>query len=68
MAASSASLRADSSRLPGERSGLKQYYETLRERWWLVLLCTLVTFFAAVIYVAVAPRSYTARAWLWGAR
>ncbi|HUJ35343.1 MAG TPA: AAA family ATPase [Solirubrobacteraceae bacterium] len=46
----------------GERSGLRRYYATLRERWWVVALCTVVTLAAAAIYVAVAPRTYTGEA------
>jgi Mrp family chromosome partitioning ATPase len=46
----------------GERSGFKRYYETLRERLWLIAACTVVTLAAAAVYVSVAPRSYTAEA------
>ncbi len=45
-----------------DRSGFRSYIATLRERWWVVLLCTVVTLVAAATYVAAAPRSYTAEA------
>ena len=48
--------------MPGDRAGFRRYWTTLRERWWLVLLCTVVTLVAAAIYVAVAPRTYTGEA------
>jgi capsular exopolysaccharide synthesis family protein len=48
--------------MSGDRAGFRRYWATLRERWWLVLLCTVVTLAAAAIYVAVAPRTYTAEA------
>jgi capsular exopolysaccharide synthesis family protein len=39
-----------------------RYYRVLREHLWLVALCTAVTLFAAIVYVAVAPRTYKAEA------
>jgi Mrp family chromosome partitioning ATPase len=53
---------ASASRARGERSGFKRYYETLRERVWVIVACTVVTIAAAAIYVSVAPRTYTAQA------
>ncbi len=45
-----------------ESTGLAQYYATLRAHVKLILLCMIVTFAAAVAYVKLAPKSYTATA------
>jgi capsular exopolysaccharide synthesis family protein len=46
---------------PEEELGLKRYVETIRERWVLVAVATLVTTAAAVAYVLTAPKSYEAQ-------
>ena len=45
-----------------EAHGLKRYYQTLRERAWLVILCVVIAVGATAIYVATATRTYTADA------
>src|SRR5438270_13856709 len=42
--------------------GFKRYYETLRERLWLVIGCVVLTTALSVAYVATAPRKYRATA------
>jgi capsular exopolysaccharide synthesis family protein len=43
---------------PAEQVGLQRYAETLRERAWLILLLTVLTTAAAVLYVLVAAKTY----------
>lgn len=43
-----------------EDQGLTRYVHTLRERWWLVLACLLVTTTIAVVYVQAADKVYKA--------
>lgn len=45
-----------------EELGLKRYLETIRERWILVVVSTVVCFAVAVLYVAVAQKQYSAEA------
>jgi capsular exopolysaccharide synthesis family protein len=45
-----------------EQQTLPRYLTTLRERGWLVVLCTLVCALAAIAYVAVADKVYKASA------
>ena len=45
-----------------EAHGIKRYYETLRERAWVVVLCVVVALAATAAYVITAPRKYTADA------
>ncbi|MGI8557169.1 MAG: Wzz/FepE/Etk N-terminal domain-containing protein [Solirubrobacteraceae bacterium] len=47
-----------------EPSGFKRYYQTIRHHLGLIAACIAVTLLAAVAYVQVAPRSYTAEAQL----
>lgn len=46
----------------GTSTGVGRYLATLRAHVKLILLCVLVTFVAAVAYVKLAPKSYTATA------
>ena len=46
----------------GEPAGVARYYQTLRSHVKLIVLCVIVTLAAAVAYVKVAPKSYTATA------
>lgn len=46
----------------GGPSALARYLQTLRSHVKLIVACTVVTLAAAVVYVKVAPRSYTATA------
>lgn len=43
---------------PQEDEGLKRYLVTLRERWWLVVACVLVTTAVAIVYVQTASKVY----------
>ena len=45
-----------------EQEGIGRYAQTLRERWWVVALCLLLTTGAAIAYVAASPKSYEAEA------
>jgi receptor protein-tyrosine kinase len=47
---------------PEEELGLKRYLQTIRERWVLVVVATLVCFLVAVLYVAVATKTYRGQA------
>jgi tyrosine-protein kinase len=47
---------------PEEELGLKRYLETIRERWVLVVVSTLVCALVAIAYVAVATKTYKAEA------
>ncbi len=52
---------------PGSRGGaggesLVRYLGVLRERWWLIALCTAAVLAAAAVYVKLAPRTYQAQA------
>lgn len=42
--------------------GAIRYVQTIRDRWWLVLLATVVAVLAALVYLAGAPRVYQAEA------
>jgi capsular exopolysaccharide synthesis family protein len=43
-----------------EVPGLIRALKVLRERWWIVLLCPIVTFVVALVYVERQPKQYTA--------
>lgn len=45
-----------------ETPGLVRALRVLRERWWVVVLCPIVTLAVAVIYVERQPKQYTATA------
>jgi capsular exopolysaccharide synthesis family protein len=45
-----------------ESQGAVRYLETIRDRWWLVLLTTIIAIAAAGVYVATAPKQYQAEA------
>src|SRR3954469_16381462 len=47
---------------PEEELGLKRYIETIRERWLLVVMATLVCRLFAGLYVAVAQQTFKAEA------
>ena len=47
---------------PEEQAGLERYVETLRERFWLILVTVLITTGIAILYVASAPKTYEAEA------
>jgi capsular exopolysaccharide synthesis family protein len=42
--------------------GLLRALHVLRERWWIIVLCALVSFAAAIAYVEHKPNQYTATA------
>src|SRR5436305_4628158 len=43
-----------------EQQGLQRYVSTIRERWILIVSLTLLTTLAAVAYILIAPKKYTA--------
>src|SRR5947208_969634 len=43
-----------------EQQGLQRYVSTIRERWILIVAVTLLTTLAAVAYILLAPKEYTA--------
>lgn len=45
-----------------EQPSLERYVQTIRERWWLVLLAVVLTVVAAGAYLAVAEKVYEAEA------
>ncbi len=47
---------------PEEQEGLKRYVETLRERFWLIVVAVLITTGIAILYVATATKIYDAEA------
>jgi capsular exopolysaccharide synthesis family protein len=47
---------------PADTPGLVQALHVLRERWWVIALCALVSVVAAVVYVERKPNQYTATA------
>ncbi len=47
-----------------EQPGLKRYYRTIRQHIGLVIACIAITLVAAIVYVQLAPRSYTAQSQL----
>jgi polysaccharide biosynthesis transport protein len=47
-----------------EPDSMLRYLSVLRERIWLIVLCTVLVFAAAVVYVVLAPKTYTATAQL----
>ena len=49
-------------RSSGEEQTLARYWNVLRERVWVIVACTGLVFAAAVVYVALAPRTYQAQA------
>jgi Mrp family chromosome partitioning ATPase len=42
--------------------GLRRYYETIREHWWLLVAALVITVGVAAVYVVLAPRKYSAQA------
>jgi non-specific protein-tyrosine kinase len=49
-------------RTSSEEQSLVRYYRILRERWWVVLVCTVLALVAAFVYVKAAPKTYQAQA------
>ena len=47
---------------PAEQQGLQRYLETLRERWWMVVLAVIIATAAAIAYVVTAEKQYEAEA------
>lgn len=45
-----------------EQEGLQRYVATIRERWWMILLATLLCGGAAAAYVSTAQKVYKAKA------
>jgi tyrosine-protein kinase len=45
-----------------ESRGAIRYLETIRERWWLIALATVIAVLVAGLYVTVAPKKYQAEA------
>jgi succinoglycan biosynthesis transport protein ExoP len=45
-----------------ETQGAVRYLDTIRERWWVVVLATVLAVLGAVIYVSAAPTRYQAEA------
>lgn len=45
-----------------EREGLQRYVETIRERFWLIIISVAVTTGIALLYVATATKTYSAQA------
>jgi polysaccharide biosynthesis transport protein len=43
-----------------EQQGLQRYVTTVRERWILIVAITVLTTLAAIAYILVAPKEYTA--------
>lgn len=54
--------RGDWLRVRSESEGLARYVATVRERWWVVALVTVVALVIAAAYVATAPSVYQAEA------
>jgi succinoglycan biosynthesis transport protein ExoP len=49
-------------RASSEEQSLVRYYRILRERWWVVLICTILAVVAAAVYVETASKTYQAQA------
>jgi tyrosine-protein kinase len=47
---------------PEEQAGLSRYAETLRERFWLIVLAVLITTGISILYVVTAAKIYDAEA------
>ncbi|MDX6726902.1 MAG: tyrosine-protein kinase [Baekduia sp.] len=64
MAAPEAPRPATAAWLPPrtEQQGFVRYFATVRERWWLVLLVTVIATAAAAVYAEEAPKVYKAEA------
>jgi polysaccharide biosynthesis transport protein len=45
-----------------DEQSLLRYYRVLRERWWVVVACTVLALLIAGVYVNVASKSYQAQA------
>jgi capsular exopolysaccharide synthesis family protein len=54
--------KADWLQPPEEEEGLRRYVETIRERFWLILITVVITTGVAVAYVATASKTYEASA------
>jgi non-specific protein-tyrosine kinase len=47
---------------PDEAQGIGRYVETLRDRLWIVIACTVISTVVAIAYVATATKQYEAEA------
>jgi capsular exopolysaccharide synthesis family protein len=45
-----------------ESHGAIRYLDTIRERWWLIVMTTLIALAAAGVYISVTPQRYRAEA------
>lgn len=58
-----AQIRSDDWRQPPvEQEGLQRYVETIRERFWLIVITVAITTGIAILYVATATKTYEAEA------
>lgn len=58
-----AEMRSDDWRQPPvEQEGLQRYVETIRERFWLILVTVAITTGIAILYVLTATKTYEAQA------
>src|ERR1700733_11840415 len=62
MSYSSAANGRHRSRSSSDDQSLMRYWSVLRERVWVIVVCTVLVFAAAVAYVELAPKTYTAQA------
>jgi capsular exopolysaccharide synthesis family protein len=62
MSYSSAANGRQRSRSSSDDQSLMRYWSVLRERVWVIVVCTVLVFAAAVAYVELAPKTYTAQA------
>src|SRR5688572_14638218 len=46
----------------GEQSSLRRYAETIRERWWLIVLCVVLATAVGAAYVSITEKVYEANA------
>jgi Mrp family chromosome partitioning ATPase len=55
-------MESNPSRSRSEEHAFKRYYRTVRDHALLIVACIVITLAAAVLYVAIAPRKYSAQA------
>jgi polysaccharide biosynthesis transport protein len=61
MPRSSVGPGAQGSQQSSEDQSLVRYWMVLRERVWVIVICTVLVFAAAVVYVKTAPKTYQAQ-------